>query len=83
MLAASRGHYFELLGAATTAAVQAAVAGDSLAPVEVATPGRAAELFRQLGLPVTFHAEVRCAWRIRWTGPGCLLRERPGVDGAI
>ena len=59
VLAASRPKYFQLLGAATAAAVQAAVAADGLAPVEVATAGRAEELFRQLALPLTFHAEAR------------------------
>ena len=40
-------------------AVQAAVSRDSLAPVEVGSQGKAAELFRQLALPPTFRAEVR------------------------
>ena len=38
--------------------LQAAVAGDSLEAVEVKSEGRAEELFRQLALPATFHAEV-------------------------
>ena len=44
-----------------TASAQAAVAGDSLAPVEVKSEGRAEELFHQLALPATFHTEVTAA----------------------
>ncbi|KAL4432419.1 hypothetical protein ABPG77_001718 [Micractinium sp. CCAP 211/92] len=54
----SRTKYQELLGAATEAAVQAAVAGDSLATVvEVDSAARAQELFAQLALPPTFRPE--------------------------
>ncbi|KAL4430682.1 hypothetical protein ABPG75_005938 [Micractinium tetrahymenae] len=58
VLMAGRAKYQDLLGAATAAAVQAAVAGDSLAvSVEVDSAARAQELFGQLALPPTFRPE--------------------------
>lgn len=50
---------------------QASVAGDSLAPVEVSSSARAEELFRQLALPATFHAEV---WLLCFLGTSASCR---------